>query len=442
MTIVYFSTLAWDEAGGAHNPTQMARALARRGHPVIFVEPQPSPARGVHGLPIEVVALTELGMSRVQLRRAWFGLDSGDLSGAAAALLARLDRQQGRGPDMAIYSAPFDPFVRLVPALRAHGVGIAYYAMDDFADAPARGYTQFVPAAEDYLVREADALAAVSSHTSESLARRGRQAQVIHNGVDLGLFRNQTRTARAARLTRGELTLGFWGTLMESLFDAELVAQIAQLRPNWMIHLFGAVDPEPHRPSVRAQLGGYKNVVLHGAVPHRELPWYAREFDVALAPFPDSNLTRGRDPLKVYEYLAAHLPVVAAHAPQLADLPYVRVANTPTDFCIAVEAAARTPVDGKALDRFLDLQTWDTRGEALEQVLRAMPKRVPGAPGAPLSGFATPDAAAVMRYALALERELEDLQVWARELEIAAQAPGGFGRVKRLLPSRRKTTAE
>ena len=50
----------------------------------------PSPRRRVEtdSLPIQVIALTELGMPPAALRRAWYGLDSGDLSVPAQRLVS------------------------------------------------------------------------------------------------------------------------------------------------------------------------------------------------------------------------------------------------------------------------------------------------------------------------------------------------------------------
>lgn len=437
MNFVYFSTLAWDEAEGAHNPTQMARALARQGHSGVFVEPQPSAARDAGTLPLRVVALTEPGMSPVQLRRAWYGLDSGELDRVAQHLRELIQGWDASTPRVAIFSAPFDPFVRLMPLLRAHRFTVVYYAMDDFAAAPALGYTQFVAGAEEYLTRHSDVLCGVTPHVAESLERFGKHAHVIPNGVEIEAWRAARRSGiqDVPDVKRGDLTLVFWGTLMESMFDADLVAHTAEARPQWMIHLFGAADPEPHRSSVVARLQGYPNVIFHGAVAHAELARYASVFDAALAPFPDNAFTRGRDPIKVYEYLAGHLPVAAAHAPQLASLPYVEVAHSAGEFVGAIERAAKTSMDERALDAFLARQTWDARADCLLELLRFTETDAPqdDLSDGVLPSFAKPDAAAVMRYASALEHELAQVQAWAQELERNAQARGLPERVRRFV---------
>lgn len=420
MFFLYLSTLAWDEAGGAHNPTQIARALARLGHPILFIEPQPSHARSVASLPITIIALTELGMTPMQLKRSWFGLDSGDLEGVAENLRGHIRALGTDAPRWAVYAAPFEPYVRLVPLLRAHGLGIAYYAMDDFAAAPALGYTQFNPAAEAFLVEQADVLAGVTPRVAQVLERTGKRAHVIPNGIDLEFYAQLKRrrsAAQSSRLAHGEITIGFWGTVMDSMVNAELIAHVARARPRWVIHLLGAVDPEPARPSVAARLRECKNVVLHGAVPHADFPRYAREFDVCIAPFPDNAFTRGRDPIKVYEYLAAHKPVVAMHTPQLSTLPYVTVTETFDEFVDAIELAARTSIDVERVDQFLTAHSWDHRVETLLDVLSATSLALPPAGDELLPSLARADVDAWRNYANALEQELGEVQTWARDLE-------------------------
>lgn len=437
MNFIYFSSLAWNEAGGAHNPTQMTCALARRGHTALFVEPQPATSRDCANLPIRVVALTELGMSLMQLRRAWYGLDSGEMNHIAENLLQLICAWDSAVPRVAIFSAPFDPFVRLIPFLRAHNFSIAYYAMDDFAAAPALGYTQFVADGEEFLVRESDVLCAVTSHIAQSLERFGKSAHVIPNAIDPEMW-DASSSLKGVNIERGELTLGFWGTLMDSMFDADLIAYVAQARPRWIIHLLGACDPEPHRPSIAARLKKSPNIIFHGAVPHQELPRYAAAFDVALAPFPDNAFTRGRDPIKVYEYLAAHLPVVVSYTPQLARVPYVFVAHSRVEFLQVIERAARTPIDRQQLDAFLEQQSWDARAEALLSILPTTTRPITSNTSATvLPTFANPDMTAVMRYANALETELAQVQNWAHALEQQAQQRSTFSGVKRLLSSRK-----
>lgn len=449
MNIVYFSSLNWDEAGGAHNPTQVSLALAKRGHSILFIEPHPSRTREAGGLPISVVALTEMGMTHARVKRAWYGLDAGDLGPVSAEIGAHLTALPASDACFAIYSAPFEPYVRLLPLLQSRGYAPVYYSMDDFAAAPALGYTQFSAAADEYLTRHAAVLIAVTRAGADKLGERAGapgSGRVVPCGINAAEFLNGGNGAPKSKWRReekppirGERTLGFWGTLIDSMVDAELLAYVAKERPQWAIHLLGAIDPEMGRPSIAARLRGLPNVYLHGPVPHATLPRYAFAFDVCLVPLPDNDFSRARDPLKVYEYLAAHKPVATANAPHLASMPFVYNANSPQKFVEQIEAAARIPFDSKTVDAFLAEQSWDARGAALEQILGEAPHNdsLSGGSAMPLPSFIHDDAVSLSHYADVLQVELTQTQVWALELERSLVARNReVERLRRLLPSR------
>lgn len=61
-----------------------------------------------------------------------------------------------------------------------------------------------------------------------------------------------------------------------------------------------------------------------------ELPGYSKGFDVAILPFPISEVTLHANPLKVREYLAAGLPVVSTPIPEVEVLGLCRIAGKRT----------------------------------------------------------------------------------------------------------------
>lgn len=99
--------------------------------------------------------------------------------------------------------------------------------------------------------------------------------------------------------------IGYCGVIDERM-DARLLAQLADLRPDWQFVMIGPVvkiDP--------GELPRRDNIHWLGGKPYEELPLYMGGWDVAIMPFALNEATRYISPTKTLEYLAAGLPVVS-----------------------------------------------------------------------------------------------------------------------------------
>jgi UDP-galactopyranose mutase len=131
--------------------------------------------------------------------------------------------------------------------------------------------------------------------------------------------------------------LGFFGVIDERM-DLELIAKVAELRPEWSIVMIGPVvkiDP--------ATLPKLSNIYYLGMKSYDELPAYIAGWDVALLPFARNDSTRFISPTKTPEYLAAGLPVVSTSIRDVI-YPYgesgvVYIADTPEEFVAAADKA-------------------------------------------------------------------------------------------------------
>jgi len=113
-------------------------------------------------------------------------------------------------------------------------------------------------------------------------------------------------------------------------------------------------------------------VHLLGRRPYATLPGYCKAFDVALLPFVKNDLTEHANPLKLREYLAAGVPVVATDIPEAAALAGdgVFLADGPDAFVAGVtEALAVGPGPARARSHTMARESWDEKVADIENLL-------------------------------------------------------------------------
>jgi len=164
-----------------------------------------------------------------------------------------------------------------------------------------------------------------------------------------------------------------------------LVDAMRQLRDRGVTDVFAVlIGDGPELPRVRAAAEGLAHVSFTGPVPHHAMPACLAAADVGVAPFtPDAHgpLALGFywSPLKIFEYMASGLPVVAPALPRIAALAahgreamlYERSdPNGLADAVIALrDPQLRARLGAAARERALRDYSWDAHCEALEAAL-------------------------------------------------------------------------
>ena len=116
------------------------------------------------------------------------------------------------------------------------------------------------------------------------------------------------------------------------------------------------------------------NVHLLGARTYDELPAVLRGADAGLIPYSINELTSSIFPMKVYEYLAAGLPVVATPLPALAEVEQVRSAPDAPGIAALLDEALATDSGERRAERShaADAHSWDRRLEEIAAAIAAL----------------------------------------------------------------------
>src|SRR5215216_4435121 len=207
-----------------------------------------------------------------------------------------------------------------------------YDAMDDLAS--------FRAAPPELRIREARLLSEVDLVFTggPTLYRQRRDmhpsAHCFPSGVEAAHFASTTTSPHEGLAHQRRPILGYYGVIDERL-DLDLLADIADLRPDWTIALIGPVAKiDESTIPVRG------NIVRFGQQAYDDLPAFLACFDVALMPFARNEATRAISPTKTLEYLAGGKPVVSTPITDVIALygDAVEIAATGEEFVTAAES--------------------------------------------------------------------------------------------------------
>lgn len=212
--------------------------------------------------------------------------------------------------------------------------------------------------------------------TAHTLASRARGLGVRHvhylpNGVELARFRRPAELPpRPDALPQGP-TAFYVGTI-DSWFDEEMLDAVAERLPHWSFVLAGPLGCPMERLRAR------RNVHLLGPIPQDKIPPFLFHATAGIIPFRRNQLVESVCPLKLFEYLAAGLPVVSTRWTEMEALcSPARLASGAEEFAAALgEAEHATGADRQSAIAWAEDYSWPRLLSAFEQeVLRLLERK-------------------------------------------------------------------
>ena len=308
MRIVYLCAdrgipLCGDKGASVH-VRNLAEALSRAGHEVTVAcrryEGENPPPAGVHIAVVPAASedrhpwLAELMRAeRTEVVLERYSLDSGFGLKAARAL------------DVAFLLEVNAPLV---------DEAVRYRGLDEPEPLRAR---------ERWLLKAADGVLVVSEALRRHALASGADSArvwVVPNGVEQARFLTAPdRSVRRRLRLDGQVVVGFVGSLKAWHGVGDLVHAVASLPDSTSLLVIGDGPERAAIEAVIAQARIGDQVRLVGRVPHAQVPSYLAAIDIAAAPYTRQPVFYF-SPLKVVEYLAAGLPVVATAQGELPEL--------------------------------------------------------------------------------------------------------------------------
>jgi glycosyltransferase involved in cell wall biosynthesis len=320
--------------GASIHVREMIAAFARAGHSVELVAPRLQRAGCVEpAAPVDAVVrhvrVPDHGHAVKSDVHQWSQRIGADTSLAKDVrrmvydqhLVERLDEMYATDPPDLIYARASLLSTAGADLARRTGRPLVVELNTPLADEQQRyragGLVDLYVAAERNLLQAAAGVTVVSEALVDHVVGLGVHRERVHvvpNGVDVGRFR-----PRADRPT-ADPVLGFVGGLrpwhgVEYL--PELLALVQRRHPRARLTIVGdgPLGAEIRRRA--EQCGVSDSLTMVGTIDHEQMPEVIAGFDIALAPYPVLPHDFYFSPLKLFEYLACAVPVVASDSGQI-----------------------------------------------------------------------------------------------------------------------------
>lgn len=343
-------------------PQQLARALTELGCRVLYAADQGDAydpdrlVRGAMALPSGVVLYAD-------------GRDGRMLEGLASAL-----------PGRSVIAWQYWPCQRDSVERLGPGVQRVYDSIDHLG--VFASYAQ-MHVDHAHAVASADVVLATSESLAEPIRAVRPDAALCPNAVRVEDFEPGCAAPwpeLEALRARSSVIVGYYGALGDWV-DWGVIDAVASARPDWTVLLVGQAMG---RAGWRLPIGERRNVVVWPRQPYERLAALLHAFDAAMIPFKPGELTHAVSPVKLFEYAAGGVPIVASPIRECLSCPAVRVAPDAGAWVRLLEEAAacrRDPASVERLRGFARRNTWRARASAVLEMLGAssVQARVAGA---------------------------------------------------------------
>ena len=179
-----------------------------------------------------------------------------------------------------------------------------------------------------------------------------------------------------------KINVGYCGHLYSGK-GVELILKLAPLCPWANFHVVGGTDRDLAKWKSFSGSSAISNLTWHGRVPHADVPRFLSSFDVALLPMQhrvatsasnNSDIASWTSPLKLFEYMAAGLPIIASDLPVLREVLKHEVnsllcdAHDPLSWRrelvrLRDSTNLRLKLGSKAKQEFLSRYSWSSRAK-------------------------------------------------------------------------------
>ena len=261
-----------------------------------------------------------------------------------------------------LYSTDWKLSVENIQNYQKEGFGFIYEYIDDISPelAGTKNLPQNIVDKYEYAMRDESVFVVVTADLlrEDVVRHRGEKNLVTSsNGVDYAFFRDLDENfpcdeAFMRVVEKGLPIVCYYGALAK-WFDYDLVKKIAATG-RYSVVLFGIKYDEAFDENIH----GEENIYFLGPRDYTCLKEYAKHCDILTIPFQINNITRATSPVKLFEYMALHKPIVTTDMKECRKYESVLIGKDHEDFIRQLDRAM-TLKENEAYIDLLDREARD-----------------------------------------------------------------------------------
>lgn len=271
-----------------------------------------------------------------------------------------------------LYSTDWKLSVENIKNYMNNGFGFIYEYIDDISPelAGTKNIPQNIIDKYNFVMDNKDVYVVVTADALEKdvISQRGKTNMVFSsNGVDYDFFKTYNKNYKYENefqeiLNKKKPIIMYYGALAK-WFDYDLIKKLAHTN-KYSIVLFGIKYDE----SFDENLSSEKNIYFMGPRDYKVLKEYAKYADVLTIPFVINNITLATSPVKIFEYMALHKPIVTTDMPECRKYKSVLIGHNHDEFIKKIDEALKLKNDKKyigLLDKEARENDWSKKAKAI-----------------------------------------------------------------------------
>lgn len=334
--VILFAAVPFFDVGGGQRSAQLARAYHSMGYQVYYIYGFPCTEDNIPDMFIPANEHRLLD----EIHAGWF--------------TSIADSQT-----MVIFEIPYRKFEPYLDLANQAGCMTVYEHIDNWESS--LGCLFYEAEVFQRFLQKVDLITVTAKKLGEKIKEQcSRTYLYLPNAVNIEIFEPLKQYDRPADLRIGRKTLLYFGSLWGEWFDWDKINYVAEKCLDCEINLIG--DYSGCMDHVRKKR---KNVHFLGLKKQTDLPAYLKYSDFALLPFKNSEIGAYVSPLKIFEYIAMNVTVLATELDDIKGYPNVYASDSKEEWVGIIKEDHTKLIDSSV---FLSQNNWYARcGEMMNQ---------------------------------------------------------------------------